>query len=629
MAYTERRYELSDLTEVGGGTSLTNNGSAAFTTGKSGNAVSLVTASSQYLSVSDSAFNGVANTDATEPFTIYGWFYLNATGQNHGIAGQNTSSYHVHVISTDKLRFRVNRATSGNLTLDNALTLSGSTWYWFCAEYNPAVNLVSLEVTPASSSTRNAPATSAINDATGLASGTGPFTIGSIGSGNFAEALVDVVGFRRNGLLSGDEKSMFFNSGSARSHAEVDTLKTERPYVYQEFFDFRTANGTSNSVGVRNLVEGHIATVVSQIDGNASDISIADWDSAWTLEDSEVATQASSTFCRNRVWSRTVSATDASTETSVDISWTGTQQDATLVQFWANCGGVNAIQSTGGTTGTTSHTAPAATTTVDGCAIEVFLGVDGAYSVTAYPSTIKKHGETGSNLGGGQGLLWGGTFQASLGSTGTFAFTTAAGESAIAITLAMEPAATEATIEPADASVAVSGQATTISQVHAITPAAASVAPAADGTTINQNHVVQVNDGAVAPAAQATTITQNHVIQTANGSVAVTVQTTTIVQGLTITPEDASVAPTAQATTITQVHIIVPASGAVSLSAAIATILQNHVIAPAGAAVSVSVENASISVPRDIGSAVAALGTGLQATPRLGAALSATATIGN
>ena len=441
MAYTERRYELSDLTEVGGGTSLTNNGSAAFTTGKSGNAVSLVTASSQYLSVSDSAFNGVANTDATEPFTIYGWFYLNATGQNHGIAGQNTSSYHVHVISTDKLRFRVNRATAGNLTLDNALTLSGSTWYWFCAEYNPAVNLVSLEVTPASSSTRNAPATSAINDATGLASGTGPFTIGSIGSGNFAEALVDVVGFRRNGLLSGDEKSMFFNSGSARSHAEVDTLKTERPYVYQEFFDFRTANGTSNSVGVRNLVEGHIATVVSQIDGNASDISIADWDSAWTLEDSEVATQASSTFCRNRVWSRTVSATDASTETSVDISWTGTQQDATLVQFWANCGGVNAIQSTGGTTGTTSHTAPAATTTVDGCAIEVFLGVDGAYSVTAYPSTIKKHGETGSNLGGGQGLLWGGTFQASLGSTGTFAFTTAAGESAIAITLAMEPAA--------------------------------------------------------------------------------------------------------------------------------------------------------------------------------------------
>lgn len=441
MAYTERRYELSDLTEVGGGTSLTNNGSAAFTTGKSGNAVSLVTASSQYLSVSDSAFNGVANTDATEPFTIYGWFYLNATGQNHGIAGQNTSSYHVHVISTDKLRFRVNRATSGNLTLDNALTLSGSTWYWFCAEYNPAINLMSLEVTPASSSTRNAPATSAINDATGLASGTGPFTIGSIGSGNFAEALVDVVGFRRNGLLSGDEKSMFFNSGSARSHAEVDTLKTERPYVYQEFFGFLTANGTSNSVGVRNLVEGHIATVVSQIDGDASDISIADWDSAWTLEDSEVATQASSTFCRNRVWSRTVSATDASTETSVDISWTGTQQDATLVQFWANCGGVNAIQSTGGTTGTTSHTAPAATTTVDGCAIEVFLGVDGAYSVTAYPSTIKKHGETGNNLSGGQGLLWGGTFQASLGSTGTFAFTTAAGESAIAITLAMEPAA--------------------------------------------------------------------------------------------------------------------------------------------------------------------------------------------
>lgn len=202
-AFNQRRWRLSDLTEVGGATALTNVNSVTFVSGKVGNCANFVAASSQRLEVSDAIFNGVS-----EAFTIWGWFKLTTTGVNHGIAGQNTSSYHCHVISSNKLRLRVNRATAGNRVVDSAETLVADTWYFYVAEYDPANNLMRVELN------RGTPTTNTIDDGTGLVSGTGAFTIGSIGAGNYCNGQIDQVGFRRGALLSSGEKDAFYAAGA-------------------------------------------------------------------------------------------------------------------------------------------------------------------------------------------------------------------------------------------------------------------------------------------------------------------------------------------------------------------------------------------------------------------------------
>lgn len=442
MAFTERRYELSDLTEVGGATSLTNNNAATFTTGLAGDAVSLVTASSQYLSVSDSAFNAVANTDPAEPFTIYGFFNLNAIGQNHGLAGQATSSYHVHVVSANVVRFRVNRVTGGNLNIDSTVSLSASEWYWFCGEYDPGDNYARLEVTPVSQAYRNLPVAVRINDATGLVSGTGPFTIGSISTANYADALIDGVGFRRGGLLSGDEKDFYFNGGTGRSHAAVDTLRATELYCYQEFSAGIASDGTSITVPVLNLVEGDIAIAMLTTDGNSSAASITAWDNTWTQLSDQPGPSTGTTFLRQRLFelSAPVSAADVSTETQVTVSWTTSQKGNLRVRFYRNCAGVN-VHGTGALASPgTAFSSPSVTTTVDGCRVIVGIGMDTTVTTSVPTSTEQQNYDV--NGSSGQVSTWYGSFfQASAGATTARAYTIGTFTHAVPFTIAMEPAA--------------------------------------------------------------------------------------------------------------------------------------------------------------------------------------------
>ena len=160
-------------------------------------------------------------------------------------------------------------------------------------------------------------------------------------------------------------------------------------------------------------------------------------------------------------------------------------------------------------------------------------------------------------------------------------------------------------VAPADLSVAVSIDTTTITQHHVVAPADLAVAVSIDTTTITQHHVVTPADLAVAVSIDTTTITQHHVVAPADLSVSTSIDTTTVNQAGTIVPDDLSVAVTIDSPTIVQHHVVAPADLSVAVGIDTGSIVQHHVVAPADLSVAITLDSPSITqgdmvIPADL-----------------------------
>ena len=181
-----------------------NFGGVTFTTGLVNNAADF-SGSSQKVTSSDSFFHNITGFD----FEMVGWVRLDAVGQNHGLFGQTTSSYHCHVIGTDKVRWRVNTA-GGSVILDSTGTLSVDTWYRIRVGYDHSAGEIYQQIDNGTVETKT-------TGGSAISTGTQDMSWGSIGSGNYMNGKQELFMMRREGVFTTTELDDHYNSGSGQA----------------------------------------------------------------------------------------------------------------------------------------------------------------------------------------------------------------------------------------------------------------------------------------------------------------------------------------------------------------------------------------------------------------------------
>jgi len=212
MAEETVRFSLEDLTEFDTLISAFSNvNSATFTSGKVGDALTL-NGTNQRLDNSDTFFQGLTGFS----FHMVAWIYLDAIDRNHGIMGQATSTYHCHIISTNKVRFRV-MAGGTNRILDHTTTLSSGTWYMLSVGYDHDNTEIFIDINNSGS-----PQTLTTSGGA-IATATDDFQLGSIQTGNYCDGQIDQFMMRTDGLFSSTELDDFYNSGSGAEFTSGNT----------------------------------------------------------------------------------------------------------------------------------------------------------------------------------------------------------------------------------------------------------------------------------------------------------------------------------------------------------------------------------------------------------------------
>lgn len=207
-------YPLSNVNDSHGSNTLTNVNTATFAAGKIGNAVSLASASSQYLTIADNAAFSVGDID----FTIAGWFNLTTKSAAMAMVSKwNTSSereYELLYFNTpDRFLFQVSTSgtgTAATATANNLGSPSTGTWYFIVCEHDSTANEIRIQV---NDGTADATAHSG-----GVRDGTSDFRIGARSTaGVYFNGLIDEVGFWKR-LLTSDEKTRLYNGGNGLAY---------------------------------------------------------------------------------------------------------------------------------------------------------------------------------------------------------------------------------------------------------------------------------------------------------------------------------------------------------------------------------------------------------------------------
>ncbi|MEM8489023.1 MAG: hypothetical protein AAF564_25985, partial [Bacteroidota bacterium] len=191
---------------------IENVGGVTFVGGHVANAADF-SGSSQRLNSSDSFFHGLTGFS----FEMVGWVRLDALAQNHGLFGQTTSSYHCHVISTNKVRWRVNTA-GGPVILDSATTLTADVWARVRVGYDHVAGVIFLQINDGTVETKT-------TGGSAIQTGTQDFSWGSITTSNYMNGKQELFMMRREGLFTTTELDDHYNSGAGqafKSEIELD-----------------------------------------------------------------------------------------------------------------------------------------------------------------------------------------------------------------------------------------------------------------------------------------------------------------------------------------------------------------------------------------------------------------------
>ncbi len=159
----------------------------------------------------------------------------------------------------------------------------------------------------------------------------------------------------------------------------------------------------------------------------------------------------------------------------------------------------------------------------------------------------------------------------------------------------------------ADASIAVTAENVTLTQVHSLTVAAASIAVTADNVTLTQAHSIVVADAAIAVTADNVTITQVHALVVADAAIAVTADSVTLAQTHVLTVANAAIAVTADNVALTQVHSIVVADAAIAVTADNVALTQVHALSVNSAFIAVTTDSPTLTQTHSLTVADAAI----------------------
>lgn len=259
-------WDLADVYDKRGQVwaNLTNVGSATFTSGKIGNAVSL-NGSSQYLK----SGHGVLRRIGDEAFSMGCWINADTISADMGIMGQTDSSYSLKLLSSGKVRFLVETA-GGTVTADSTSTLSTGTWYFVYAYHDPDTDEIGVVVNNGTADTASTSGDAPVSDDV-------MFTIGSIGTGNFFDGLIDQAFFRRGDVYSGTELTNFYNSGSGvefSNELELDYFNSTTRKVFIPF-PSSSVSGSSDIASLATMITQ--ATLIDKV-SEAIDADGTPWD---------------------------------------------------------------------------------------------------------------------------------------------------------------------------------------------------------------------------------------------------------------------------------------------------------------------------------------------------------------
>lgn len=209
-------YKLEDVNDFYSTNNLTNNNTATFVTGKVNNCVNLVSASSQYLSITDAAQTGL---DLNSDFSIFGWFLTNTANAYQFIATKNdfgTSNILSYSFGTDNANhLRLTISSNGTVDIEKMSTgtLNTATWYHVGVTYNKTAGTCAFYINGSASGTGSSLPTSINNTNV-------DFMVGAIKNNGtpsyFVNGKIDELGIWSK-ALSTTEITDLYNSGNGQT----------------------------------------------------------------------------------------------------------------------------------------------------------------------------------------------------------------------------------------------------------------------------------------------------------------------------------------------------------------------------------------------------------------------------
>jgi hypothetical protein len=215
-----------------GANHLTDVNTVASTTGKLGNAASLVAASGEYFSVASNDQLRAADV----AFTLSAWVYPTTLAglhrsivSKHDNASYAGSEYYLHWdkdVAAGAGRFRVYVVSStltyqAMLTADTFGVVATGAWYFVVTWHDPVANTVNIQI--------NNGTVDSMAMADPSHTSTTPLRIGATGGGGqFWDGLIDEVGLWRR-VLSAAERTQLYNAGAGVTYPTFTTPVT-KPY---------------------------------------------------------------------------------------------------------------------------------------------------------------------------------------------------------------------------------------------------------------------------------------------------------------------------------------------------------------------------------------------------------------
>lgn len=438
-------YSLADANNAHtSGPNLTAVNGPTHVTGKVGNGAEFdVTAQSGYIVANSSA--GVFKP-GTNSFSVAFWVNV-STLPSSGNAGAlvhmgavNSTDPGWHIVfnnsaGSGQFVARFSDGTTLYSATSSAIYTTG-TWYHVSATWNRkdhlrlyvnGVQVVSTSIAAAASANVQP---------------TQDFKIGGRhGTSVWFDGIIDEV-LIYDGVMSADVRTMHRNGTTGNDYATIAAIS--RPFVSQEFIHEQETNTTHAETPVTGLVADQIVVAMLTADGNPTSPSVGAWDGSWNFPIDGLSPNSGTALTRTRVWWKTVTSTDVSTETEVRVDWTSNEKAVLITQLWENCAGMNAWNESDTASAASSYTENGVTTTVDGCRIVMGIGIDGGTVVNSVSPGIPFNEYQVTNSAGHCGLWFGSEDIATAGASGTYAITLNASANAVPFSFAMEPNAVSA-----------------------------------------------------------------------------------------------------------------------------------------------------------------------------------------
>lgn len=435
-------YEFDDNTDShGAGPNFTQVNSPTYIAARVGNGVDTDTTNQSYLSVAN-ASAGIFQA-GTVSFSYVIWVYFNnlPTGSTNiirfGAINAATAGWHCIASSTGEVFFRLSTGTTLYSASTGASAITAGAWYHvsctidrngFMRGYINGVQRAAVSIAAASASDIQ----SSEN-----------FLIGG-NFNQFSDAVFDEF-MIWDGRMSADVRSIHRNGSTGINYTDFAAIT--RPFVAQEFIHEQESNATNATTPVRGLVAGQIVVAMLVTDGNTTGPAVDAWDGAWTLAIDGGTPNGGSQLVRTRVYWKTVTATDVSTETEVRITWATSEKAVLISQLWENSVGLHVANESDTAAAATVYTENGVTTTVNGCRVVMGIGIDGGTVVNSVSPAIPFNEYQVTNSAGHVGLWLGSEDKATAGATGTYTITLAASVAAVPFTFAMEPLPSGITVD--------------------------------------------------------------------------------------------------------------------------------------------------------------------------------------